>query len=231
MIAEDWEMPVRVVRKDGSPLYGKEGITLDMTEFAVRGKHYVCWSQRQFKPVDQGAWLYIACVDPREPWRLTTDPVLLSVPEYGWDNNHTFVDEGPFALIRDGKVYLTFSGAAVDSTYVVGLLWAEDTADLLDPESWVKENCPLLSSRSAAGEFGPGHNAYVTDGDGLVWNTYHARPGVNGPRSAGIRRVHFNRDGFPVLDMTEEKDLVPKISRVRTQVLVKAPQKDGQVQP
>lgn len=220
MKASDWEMPVRVVRKDGSPLYGREGITLDMTEFEAGGRHYVCWSQRQFHPVDQGAWLYIACVDPKEPWKLTTDPVLLSMPEYGWANNHTFVDEGPFALITEDKVYLTFSSAAVDSTYVVGLLSADPGANLLDPENWVKENYPLLSSRSVEGEFGTGHNAYVTDEDGQVWNTYHARPGVNGPRSSGIRRVHFNAEGFPVLDMTEEMDLDPELASVKMEVVV-----------
>ena len=220
MKASDWEMPVKVVKKDGSPLYGGEGITLDMTEFEVGGKHYVCWSQRQFQPVDQGAWLYIACIDPKEPWKLITDPVLLSMPEYGWANNHTFVDEGPFALITKDKVYLTFSSAAVDSTYVVGLLSADPDADLLNPESWVKENYPLLSSRSVEGEFGTGHNAYVTDEDGLVWNTYHARPGVNGPRSSGIRRVHFNVEGFPVLDMTEELDLKPELAAVKMEVVV-----------
>ena len=220
MKASDWEMPRRVVRKEGSPLYGGEGITLDMTEFEVGGKHYVCWSQRQFQPVDQGAWLYIAEIDPKEPWKLTTDPVLLSMPEYGWANNHTFVDEGPFALITKDKVYLTFSSAAVDSTYVVGLLSADPDANLLNPESWVKENYPLLSSRSVEGEFGTGHNAYVTDDDGLVWNTYHARPGVDGPRSSGIRRVHFNAEGFPVLDMTEELDLTPELATVKMEIVV-----------
>ena len=220
MKASDWEMPVRVVRKDGSPLYGGEGITLDMTEFEAGGKHYVCWSQRQFVPVDQGAWLYIACVDPQKPWKLTTDPVLLSMPEYGWANNHTFVDEGPFALFHEDKIYLTFSSAAVDSTYVVGLLSADPNTDLLNPENWVKENYPLLSSRSVEGEFGTGHNAYVTDEDGLVWNTYHARPGVSGPRSSGIRRVHFNVEGFPVLDMTEEMDLNPELAAVKMEVEV-----------
>lgn len=220
MKASDWEMPVRVVRKDGSPLYGGEGITLDMTEFEVSGRHYVCWSQRQFRPVDQGAWLYIACVDPAEPWKLITDPVLLSMPEYGWANNHTFVDEGPFAMITEDRVYLTFSSAAVDSTYVVGMMSADLGADLLNPESWVKENYPLLSSRSVEGEFGTGHNAYVIDEDGLVWNTYHARPGVNGPRSTGIRRVHFNAEGFPVLDMTEEMDLNPELAAVKMEVVV-----------
>lgn len=220
MKASDWEMPRRVVKKDGSPLYGGEGITLDMTEFEAGGKHYVCWSQRQFVPVDQGAWLYIAGIDPKEPWKLTTDPVLLSMPEYGWANNHTFVDEGPFALMTKERVYLTFSSAAVDSTYVVGLLSADPGADLLNPESWVKENYPLLSSRSVEGEFGTGHNAYVTDDNGLVWNTYHARPGVNGPRSSGIRRVHFNAEGFPVLDLTEELDLKPELAAVKMEVVV-----------
>lgn len=220
MKASDWEMPVRVLRKDGSYLYGEQGITLDMTEFEAGGRHYVCWSQRQFKPVDQGAWLYIAQIDPAEPWKLTTDPVLLSMPEYGWANNHTFVDEGPFALMRDNRIYLTFSSAAVDSTYVVGVMWADPNADLTNPDNWVKENYPILSSRSVEGEYGTGHNAYVTDDDGMIWNTYHARPGVKGPRSSGIRRVHFNVEDFPILDMTEEKDLKPELAQVKTVVVV-----------
>lgn len=220
-VASDWEMPVRVIKRDGSYLYGEQGITLDMTHFEAGGAHYVCWSQRQFKPVDQGAWLYIACVNPDKPWQLTTEPVLLSMPEYSWANNHTFVDEGPFALFRDGKIYLTFSSAAVDSTYVVGLMTADPNTDLTNPCNWVKENYPLLSSRSVDGEFGTGHNAYVTDDDGLVWNTYHARPGIDGPRSSGIRRVHFNIDEFPVLDMMEEMDVKPELAMVETTVVVK----------
>lgn len=221
MKASDWEMPVRVVKKDGSYLYGEQGITLDMTEFEVSGRVYAAWSQRQFHPVDQGAWLYIAELDPEEPWKLISDPVLLSMPEYGWANNHTFVDEGPFALITDKKIFLTFSSAAVDSTYVVGLLSADPDADLLNPENWVKENYPLMSSRSKEGEYGTGHNSYVTDEDGLVWNAYHGKPGVDGPRSSGLRRVHFGADGYPILEMTEEKDLAPELTEVSMEVVVK----------
>ena len=221
MKASDWEMPVRVVKKDGSYLYGEQGITLDMTEFEVNGRVYAAWSQRQFHPVDQGAWLYIAELDPEEPWKLISDPVLLSMPEYGWANNHTFVDEGPFALITDKKIFLTFSSAAVDSTYVVGLLSADPDADLLNPENWVKENYPLMSSRSKEGEYGTGHNSYVTDEDGLVWNAYHGKPGVDGPRSSGLRRVHFGADGYPILEMTEEKDLAPELTEVSMEVVVK----------
>ena len=94
--------------KDGSYLYGEQGITLDMTEFEVNGRVYAAWSQRQFHPVDQGAWLYIAELDPEKPWKLISDPVLLSMPEYGWANNHTFVDEGPFTLITDKNIPYLF---------------------------------------------------------------------------------------------------------------------------
>ncbi len=235
MRAQDWEMPVRVEKQDGSMLYGEQGITLDMTEFEAAGVHYVCWSQRQFFPVDQGAWLFLAKLNPEKPWQLASQPVLLSQPEYGWANNHTFVEEGPFVIKKDGMVYMTFSGAAVDSTYVTGLLTAKEGDDLLNPDNWIKENCPLLSSRSVPsdvsekgctaaeskwGEFGPGHNSFVEDEDGVMWFVYHAKRGVNGERSSGLRRLHFNREGFPVLDMTQERDLSPELTWVKTKVIV-----------
>lgn len=220
VIATDWIMPERVMKKDGSYLYGEAGITLDMTCFEQNGSIYVIWAQRQFFPVDQGSWLYIAKVDARKPWMLITDPVLLSRPEYGWENNHTFVEEGPFALITDKKIFVTFSGAMVDTTYTVGLLSADKDADLLDPANWMKENYPILTSRSVIGEYGPGHNAFVMDEDGTYWNTYHARAGANQPRSAGIRRVHFDIDGYPVLDLIEEKDLDISLAKVSATVIV-----------
>ncbi len=218
---EDWSRPMRVVRADGSDICeaGKE-ITLDMTEFEWQGELYVIWSQRQFLPKDLGAWLYIAKLNREKPWMLASDTVVLSKPEYGWANNHTFVDEGPFALIRGDKLYVTFSSAAVDSTYVVGLLQIEAGKDLLDPKNWYKNNYPLFTSRSYEGEYGTGHNAYVIDEDGITWNTYHARPGVDGPRSTGIRRVHFDVDGEPMLDVIEELDLRPDYSEFETTLVV-----------
>jgi len=222
MCKEDWSAPMRVVRADGSELCeaGKT-ITLDMTCFEYNGEYYAVWSQRQFLPVDQGAWLYMAKLNPAEPWKLSTEPVLLSKPEYRWANKHTIVDEGPFALIRENKIFLTFSSAAVDSTYVVGLFEAEHGTDLLNPDNWKKTNFPILTSRSVEGEYGTGHNAYVTDENGDVWNTYHARPGIDAPRSSGIRRVHFNKAGYPVLDMTEEMDVAPEFRTVRIKVEVR----------
>src|SRR5574344_2517718 len=90
MNRSDWSKPHRVVKKDGTFLAeaGKT-ITLDMTEFEWNKKCYVVWSQRQFLPVDQGAFLYIAEINPDTPWVLESDPVLLTKPEYSWENNHT----------------------------------------------------------------------------------------------------------------------------------------------
>ncbi|MEC0125215.1 family 43 glycosylhydrolase [Paenibacillus pabuli] len=220
--AADWSKPQRVLRNDGTYLCeaGKV-ISLDMTVFKWNDEYYACWSERQFVPVDLGAWLYIAKLDSKEPWRLKSEPVLLSKPDYGWANNHTYVDEGPFALIRNDRLFLTFASAAVDATYCVGLLTLNLHDDVLDPEQWTKWNYPLLTSRSVAGEFGPGHNSYVMDDQGITWNVYHARSGLDAPRACGIRRVHFDIDGFPVLDLTEERDLKQELAKVSVEVVVK----------
>ncbi len=218
-MAADWETPVRVVRHDGRPLF-ESGITLDMTVLDWRGRLYVLWAQRQFVPHDLGSWIYIAEADRGQPWKLLSEPVLLSKPDYGWANNHTFVDEGPYALITEDHIFVTIASALVDATYCVGLLRASHDADLLDARSWTKGNYPLLTSRSVPGQFGPGHNSYVTDDDGVIWNAFHARPGIDQPRSAGLRRVHFDIDGDPVLNLTEEKDVNPELAQVRLKVVV-----------
>ena len=218
---EDWSAPRRVVKMDGTDLcQAGKTISLDMTCFFFYGEYYVIWSQRQFLPKDLGAWLYIAKLDAQEPWRLASEPVVLSRPDYGWANNHTFVEEGPYALPVGDMLYVTFSAAAVDTSYVVSYLVIERGKDLLLRENWRKNNYPILTSRSVEGEYGTGHNAYVEDGEGVLWNTYHARPGAEGVRSSGIRRVHFDIDGAPVLDMTEEMDLRETYRQVKTKLVI-----------
>lgn len=218
----DWERPRRVVRKDGSDLCkAGEVISLDMTYFEWQGDAYVVWSQRQFLPVDQGAWLYIAKLNKENPWMLNSDPVVLAKPEYGWENNHTFVSEGPYAIIRNKKLFLTYSASAVDATYVVGLMEIEEGLDLLQPKNWSRVNFPILTSHSVKGEYGTGHNSYVIDDENNLWNVYHARIGVDGPRSTGIRRVHFNSEGYPVLDLSEEDNLMKELRDVKMNITVK----------
>lgn len=220
MRREDWSEPRPVVKKDGSRLTeGGRVISLDMTVIPYEGKYYAMWSQRQYVPVDQGAWLYIAQIDEKEPWKLVTDPVCIKKPEFGWENNHTFVVEGPYCLEAENELFVAYSGALIDATYTIGLLKLKKGKDILDPESWEKIGYPLQSSRSLEGEFGTGHNSFLKDTDGLTWNFYHGRQGIKGPRSSGARRVHFDVDGEPMLDVTEDRDLPERFRSVEARLI------------
>lgn len=57
-----------------------------------------------------------------------------------------WVNEGPAVLKHDGKIWLTFSASGTGSCYCVGLLSADENADLLDPASWTKERMPVLET-------------------------------------------------------------------------------------
>lgn len=201
----DWELPVRVKRADGSNLADK-GITLDMTYFEAGGVSYLTWSYREhiFSDKDTGSMLYIATTDKAKPYVLTSEPVLLSRPLWGWENTEgTINNEGPFALKRNGKVYLAFSGgSAGGDSYAVGLLIADETDDLLNPACWYKKPTPIHTSYTVKGEYGPGHNSFFTDDNGNVYIVYHAKTALkDAPRCTAVRGIWFDDDGEPVVDV------------------------------
>ena len=218
-VKEDWKEAVRVTKKDGSALYS-DGITLDMTYFEVNGTHYISWAQREISNINGTSDLWIATIDPSNPYRLTSDPVCITRCQYGWDRMGATVDEGPYVLCKDGKVYMTFSGGSVSNYYVVGLLTASEGDDLLNPDSWKETGYPILSSESVQGEYGPGHSCFSVDEDGREIFVYHMKPN-GGTRSATVRRVHWGADGAPVLDMTADKELKQDYRTVKGTVTVK----------
>lgn len=216
MDPSEWDEPKRCVMPDGrflnqNPLGdGKGGITLDMTCFEAGENHYAVWSYRTWEGCDSGSMLMIARIDPREPWKLTSFPRLLSRPVYAWEHNKvTDNNEGPFAIVTGGMVFLSYSGgSAGEDTYAVGLLTARADADLCDPSVWTKSGTPVLASGFVEGQFGCGHNAFFTDEYGDCYITYHGHDTLKpSPRLVGIRRVHFGRDDVPVFDLSDEDDL------------------------
>ena len=222
--ADDWEKPVRVCRMDGKPL-ASGAITLDMTCFHANGQYYVVWSYREHigTQKDSGSMLYIATIDAKCPYRLTSEPVLLSRPLFGWENmDGTINNEGPYALIAGDTLYLTYSGGAADGySYTLGLLTADINANLLDPKSFHKWPTAVLSYVSIPGEYGPGHNSFFTDEDGCIMIAYHAKMDEHkSPRCAAIHRVHLASDGRPAFDLSAERDLDPKLRHVTTIVRV-----------
>ena len=210
LCAQDWETPVLVCRRDGSPL-GGEGITLDMTCVHTPREDYLVWSYREHigTPMDTGSMLMIARMDRHEPWRLASEPVVLSRPLYAWENRgRTINNEGPYPLYAGEDVYLTYSGgAAGGESYAIGYLKASLRDDLTDPAVWRKSPMPVLHSPRVPGVYGPGHNSFFTDEAGQVWIAYHAQCSPEDRiRRTGMHTVTFDADGTPVFDCRTMED-------------------------
>jgi len=199
----DWEAPVRVRRQDGDFLT-ESGISLDMTYFKAGGRSYLVWSYRCGigTAADTGSMLYVATTDEAQPWVLTSEPVLLSRPLYGWENQRgTINNEGPYALLLGDKVYLAYSGGgACDPTYAVGCLVADQEDDLLDVDNWYKEPAAMLHRGSVEGIEGPGHNSFFRDEKGELMIAYHAQDVEKShKRCTAFHRVYVNEQGMPLL--------------------------------
>ena len=220
--SDSWEEPIRVMNTDGTYLT-TSGITLDMTYFQVCGVSYLMWSYRIWNPEDSGSMIYIATIDLTKPWQLTSEPVLLTRPLYGWENNESSINnEGPYALITDEYIYITYSGGAAGGySYTLGLLTIKKGEDLLEPSNWIKNNAPVLSYYSIKNVYGPGHNTFFKDTYGNHMIAYHAQEAMRGtPRCTAIHRVHYNKSGLPVFDMSVERDLKKELAQVTMKVQV-----------
>lgn len=223
MKAEDWETPIRVKKTDGTYL-AEDGITLDMTYFKADGTSCVLWSYRKGigTPYDTGSMIYIATIDEKNPTVLTSEPLLLTRPLYGWENiQGTINNEGPYPLVTDDMVYITYSaGAACGYTYALGLLSIPRNSNYLDINAWNKASTPVLSYYSIEGIYGPGHNSFFTDYEGNVMIMYHGEVKIAAfdTRCTTMHRVHFNKDGVPAFNLSKERDLDPALSEVTLKV-------------
>ena len=186
------------------------GFSLDMTYFECNGKSYVIWAQ-----LVGNSNLYMAEVNPEEPWKTTTKAMLLTKPEYYWEKVSIPVNEGPSVLIHDGKVIVAYSASATGPEYCIGYMYADENANLLDINSWTKQKTPALTSEDLIDEYGPGHNSFTKDEEGNYIFVYHSRSkecyegncgyGTEDPlydpcRSARIRKVQWDSNGLPILN-------------------------------
>lgn len=229
-----WAIRPYVLRCDGDPETGTwtecgqmqaaagddssfQNFSLDMTYFSAGGKHYVIWAE-----IKGDSSLFMAEIDPAAPWQLTSRPILLTKPEYGWEKVNNRVNEGAVVLQTGGKIYVFFSASGTGSEYCVGMLEADASANLMDTAVWTKHPEPVLSSRDLYGESGPGHNSFVTDETGALLIVYHARPSAHDTKSCGtysadplydpcrhtrIRQVYLNADGVPDIALTPQEFL------------------------
>jgi GH43 family beta-xylosidase len=147
-------------------------------------------------------WLYAAPM---------SDPATISGPRvrlcpndtYAWervgdDRRQRGLHEGPAFLRHGGRTFLVYScSGSWQTTYKLGMLWADDAADPLNPASWHKVERPVFESTRDI--FGVGHCSFTSTGDGQDWIAYHAKAQRRDGWARVVRMQPFcwTADGFP----------------------------------
>ncbi|HEX2131343.1 MAG TPA: family 43 glycosylhydrolase [Actinophytocola sp.] len=194
--AEGWLPPRRLVT-------AWDTFTLDATTFTHRGRRYLLWAQHE-PGIATNSNLYLA--ELASPFELATEPTRIAVPTASWEIQGFRVNEGPAVLIRNGRVFVTFSASATDARYCMGLLTADENANLLDARSWTKSADPVFVTNDQTRRFGPGHNSFTVAEDGRTdVLVYHARayrdidgdPLFDPNRHTRVQRLGWNEDGTP----------------------------------
>lgn len=185
-----------------------EEFSLDATVFENNGKHYFVWAEKVGvgKKISN---LYIA--EMESPTKLKTVQVLLTTPDYDWERIGYWVNEGPAVIKKNGKIFLTYSASETSAHYAMGMLTANQDADLLDPKSWTKERYPVLKTIPEKGIYGPGHNSFTVSEDGKDILVFHARPyekligePLSDPnRHTLLSEIKWSEDGRPLFTLDE----------------------------
>lgn len=183
---------------------GMDTFCLDATTFTHQGVLYYLWAQKE-EGIRGNSNLYIAAM--KTPVQIEGKPIRLTIPEYEWEIRGFWVNEGPAVVKHGGRLFITYSASATDENYAMGLLWADEDADLLDPASWSKSDKPVLTSSPEYHIFGPGHNSFTVAEDGKTdMLVYHARtyteiegdPLWDPNRHTFVKPLKWDSDGMPV---------------------------------
>ena len=242
-----WAIRPYVLKCDGDPYNGNwtecgqmqassgdtesfRSFSLDMTYFENNGRHYVIWAE-----IKGDSSLFMAEIDPSEPWKLISKPIMLTKPEYSWELVNNRVNEGAAVLKTDKKVYVFFSASGTGSEYCVGRMEADINSDLMNINSWKKLSSPVLQTSDLSGQSGPGHNCFVRDEKGNLLIVYHARPSSHSDQKCGtynkdplydpcrhtrIKRVAFDGNGDPVINLSDEAELAPQNKDITVRIVV-----------
>lgn len=191
-----WQEPVKVET-------GMDTFCLDATTFTHRDQLYYVWAQKE-EGIRGNSNLYIAKMD--KPDAIASEPVRLSIPELEWEIRGFWVNEGAAVLVRNGRVLITYSASATDENYCMGLLWADEDADLLNPASWSKAQQPVFVTDAERSIFGPGHSSFTIAEDGVTdLLVYHARtyteiegdPLWDPNRHTYVKPIGWTNEGMP----------------------------------
>lgn len=160
-----------------------------------------------FQHPGDGAWYFLWAAHPghririslmKNPWTLEGPSVEIPASGFGCEE----VREGPVLLKRHGKLFLTYSACDTGKPdYKLGMLIAEDTADVMTPDVWKQYPEPVFERNDPAGVFGPGHHGFFQSPDGTQdWIVYHGKTSSKytyAGRSTRAQKFVWLADGTP----------------------------------
>lgn len=192
-MAGEWKEEGRIITKNDS-------FSLDATSFELNGKRYIIWAQR----VGDGTGLILS--EMKTPTILTGAEVILTIPEFSWERMKYNVNEGPAVIIKNGKIFVTYSASATNHFYCMGMLWVDAKSDIMNIANWHKSPGPIFYTNEELKRFGPGHNSFTVAEDGKTdILIYHARDfkefeghELGEPnRATRARVIKWTESGFP----------------------------------
>lgn len=173
---------------------------LDGTVFKLQDQYYFLYAGYGHFP-DYGSAIYIMRMT--NPWTLDGKQVLLTAPTLDWEKQGGMaINEGPVILKRNGFIFLIYSASTTWSEdYALGMLTMKETADPLNPLSWIKSQQPVFQKSIKNKVLATGHNSFTKSLDDQEdWIVYHAlsAPGEDTKfRSTRIQKFGWKQDGTP----------------------------------
>ncbi|KAF1828790.1 alpha-arabinofuranosidase II [Decorospora gaudefroyi] len=178
----------------------RDTFNLDASTFVAGGTRYLIWAQTE----GDGTAILIAPL--QNPWTIRGTPTIITRPDQPWERVNERVNEGAYVIQKNGKIFLTYSAAATDSNYCMGLVTADANADLMKASSWTKSKTPVFVSNAKTSQWGPGHNSFTVSEDGQSdIMVYHDRgykningsPLNNPDRRTRVQKLYWKADGTP----------------------------------
>ncbi|RYX81865.1 beta-xylosidase [bacterium] len=165
---------------------------IDLTVFETPHGRFGVWAGHP------GHRLFISTME--SPTVMGSERTLLEASGFGCDE----IREGPFCLRRNGKIFLVYSACnAQDAHYKLGMLSADENADLMEPASWYQHPDPVFARNDEGKVYGPGHHTFFKSPDGTQdWIAYHAKTTTEWTftdRVPCAKPISWNEDGTPNL--------------------------------
>ncbi len=148
---------------------------IDGTILNYKDELYFIWSGCD-KNIHYKQEIFIAKM--ANPFKIASEKVLLSTPEYDWEKQGgdgvklAFVNEGPAVLKINEKIYLVYSASGCwCKDYCLGML--ELIGDNpLSKSSWKKHDKPIFSSTENI--IGPGHPSFTISKNKEIYMIFHS---------------------------------------------------------